>query len=332
MVEGNILGYLETWNQCIQDKVALKKAVKQVLKLQPNVKNSEYREFLQRVADHCEDQNHYQLAFKAIQESNIYWYRYSDPKQIKKHTQRLDHIKNVCDDDFCNHLSQSTSHSNCPILALGLPRSGKTTLGKILGLHDAIEHGDELDVLDNITSDYMSPFPDIVQEKTPDSLNEFSTAYLSSLQQAYPNADRVVDTKPTNIQYVGFLLSLFPNMKVLYCVRNQEDVSWEMYRRHFGKEYYDFTCSKKDIVLYIKSYESLMQHWLDSMPEDRIMTIAFEDMIKAPEKTLKSTLSFLSEENYDNETLFRKVASLCSSIQEKVEINDHYRSFWVSTE
>jgi hypothetical protein len=188
------------------------------------------------------------------------------------------------------------SHSVVPIFIIGQPRSGSTLLEQILSEHTKIRTAGELpwlagEIAKGIFQLTGQAFPKGVLALSEDQRQLLRKHYLTNLQNIAPDAKYIIDKMPANYQSVGLIKMLFPEAKIIHIVRNTPDVVWSIYSNYF-MENEPYFCSLSEITAYHNEYQKMMTHWSQIIPSF-IHTIHYEKLVEAPEKELKTLLSFV---------------------------------------
>ena len=101
---------------------------------------------------------------------------------------------------------------------------------------------------------------------------------------------RIVDKTLGNYYHVGLIHLLFPNARIIHCVRDPMDICWSMYRHRFngGLDYcYDQTALGR----YYCRYSQFMQHWHSVLP-NRIHDVRYEELVREPETVIRGLLEY----------------------------------------
>ena len=170
-----------------------------------------------------------------------------------------------------------------PLFIIGMPRSGTTLLERMLVAHDQVATAGELPWFD-----FLSAQLDSIQ---PSLLPRLRAEYLEVLTAKSGNASLVIDKMPNNFMFIGQILTLFPNARLIHLRRHPLDVCRSIYFQHFpGGQYY--ANDMEDLGDYFWDYRRLMDHWRKLVPES-IIELEYEQLVREPEKSLKALLGQL---------------------------------------
>jgi len=187
-------------------------------------------------------------------------------------------------------IPKSKSNSKRPIFIVGMPRSGTSLVHQILDSHSSVKGVGELNHINNIV------FP-LLKAHREETKNCFSKNDLLSLRKQYlqspPIADLnemiFVDKMPLNFRHLGFILSSFPEAKIIHMKRNPIATCWSIYKYEFRGNAYSF--DQKDIANYYGLYINLMEFWKKLFPK-KILDVCYEDLTISQELETKKILKY----------------------------------------
>ncbi|MCB1647441.1 MAG: sulfotransferase, partial [Pseudomonadales bacterium] len=179
--------------------------------------------------------------------------------------------------------------SEVPVFVLGMPRSGSTLIEQILSSHSQIYGAGELNDLKQVVATSVSMtggkilFPHNAGQLTASQLSALATAYLERLQAHDPDgqAARIVDKHPMNFQFVGLILTLFPNAKVIHSIRHPLDTCLSTYFQNFTKGQ-DYSFNLEALAHFYVDYRRLMEHW-EMLYPDSVLTVSYDQLIENQE-------------------------------------------------
>jgi tetratricopeptide (TPR) repeat protein len=171
------------------------------------------------------------------------------------------------------------------IFIVGLPRSGTSLIEQILSSHSKIYGAGELNFLEelirkNFHIDNYFKLPDLTD---PNNLNLFSTIrkkYLELINKFKAEEHIITDKALLNFRWIGLIKLLFPNAKIVHCIRDPKDNCLSLYKNIFD-ENQNWTYNQTDILNYFKNYKTLMNFWNLKIP-NFIYECKYEDIINNP--------------------------------------------------
>jgi tetratricopeptide (TPR) repeat protein len=186
--------------------------------------------------------------------------------------------------------------SERPVFVVGMPRSGTSLVEQILASHSMVAGAGELTELGQgaieLGLDQGIRFPDSVLTATVSQLQRAARAYLDRLQQLFPDARRVIDKTPANHLFVGFIQNLFPQARVIHCVRHPLDTCLSNYFQNFAGQGIPFSYDLGDIAVYYNDYLRVMEHWRRHA-SIRFHEVVYEELVHDQERVSRELVAFL---------------------------------------
>tara|TARA_B110001452_G_scaffold49052_1_gene37451 strand:+ start:273 stop:1814 length:1542 start_codon:yes stop_codon:yes gene_type:complete len=240
-----------------------------------------------------EDIEDYKNAFENIEKANSFMKTLSKYK-IKEDENLFKTIKKKFDKET---LIQTKHNKIKTIFILGMPRSGTSLVEQIITSHHQVFGGGELPYMNQIVDEKFlndSTNIDGLQKIYDDAQND----YISKISFQNNNLLNFTDKSPLNFRWIGFILNMLPNSKIIHCKRNSLDVCWSNYKNQFEGGLY-FTNSLVDISKFYQLYTDLMEFW-EKKFKQQIYNLNYEELIKDPEKTIRDIINFCELEWDDN--------------------------------
>jgi len=188
------------------------------------------------------------------------------------------------------------SPSERPIFVVGMPRSGTSLIEQILSSHPDVFGAGELPHIQTLTKklpevlDTGEPYPACINHITASAIRDLSDLYLDSLDKQSDKAVRVIDKMPGNFQHLGFIQILFPNARIIHCVRDPLDTCLSIYMTPF-RESHPYRSNLTHLGHFYHQYRKLMEHWHREllMP---VFDVRYEDLTTEPEGTSRRLVEF----------------------------------------
>lgn len=216
-------------------------------------------------------------------------------------TRMTDGLMEVFNQDFLARPFAFASESRSPLFIVGMPRSGTTLLASILSNHPAVALAGELTTLAELTSRLPAwtgtgaPYPQAARHLTPDVAARLTADYEKRLRRdTEPGARHVIDKNPLNFRELGLITMLFPQARILHCVRDPLDTCLSNYFQRFPL-FMDYSFDLRNIAHFYTEYVRLMAHWR-TVPNLKWMEIRYEEMVLNTEATARQALDFLGLE------------------------------------
>lgn len=194
-----------------------------------------------------------------------------------------------------------------PIFLGGAGRSGTTLLRVILDSHPNIACGPELKVTPSVCGlwfDFQTGFhPALVEYGfTRDDVNRVVGAFLETLLASYrarSGKPRSAEKSPNNVFYFEHLHTIFPESPLVHVVRDGRDVVCSLLTMNWIDSRtgapIDYTRdARKAAAYWVSAVRAGRQAGMKIGPR-RYRELKYEDVVRRPERTLRSLFEFLGE-------------------------------------
>ena len=196
-----------------------------------------------------------------------------------------------------------------PIFIVGMPRSGTTLVEQIIASHHAVYGAGEsqtfrklltLIVRDHLIEDTTTASTIIggVNMSISDMNNIPKKVFLSVRQQYLDELsslnvpENVITNKGLlNFRFIGFILSAFPEAKIIHMKRDTMATCWSIYKSNFLEKGLGFGNNLNDLAGFYGLYTDLMDFWHQSFP-DKIYDLCYEDLTTNQEEETRKLLEY----------------------------------------
>jgi len=221
----------------------------------------------------------------------------------REHRYMIQRTIEVFTPDLVEKLKGKGLPSKRPIFVLGMPRSGTTLTEQILGTHSMVYPAGELPFLPKIVGllpkvlkqvgREPKPWPDAILEMDEYLLKSAGQYYLDKVSKLDDKHPKIVDKLPHNFDYVGFILLMFPNAKVIHLRRNDLDVAVSNYQQNFAAKHgtMGFAFDLRWIGHMLNDHKAIMEHWHKLFP-GQIYELDYRRLTEEPEKVIREFLEF----------------------------------------
>ncbi len=188
-----------------------------------------------------------------------------------------------------------------PIFIVGMPRSGSTLVDQMLTSHSEVASVGESRALPEAIREFRNDNPDW---QFPRNALEMTEAQCGAIHHNYtritgkiavqltgktsPRA--ICDKLLSNFRYLGLILNVFPNAKIIHTCRNPIDSCLSTFGINFADQ--AFTYDLGEIGRYYREYALMMQHWHKVLPVDAILDVRYEDVVADTEGSARRILDF----------------------------------------
>lgn len=175
-----------------------------------------------------------------------------------------------------------------PIFILGMPRSGTSLVEQILSSHSDVYGSGELPYLANAVGPI---FQNLLKKELPmpEAWKHIRQAFVQRLDKELEQPV-FTDKMPMNFRFTGFILSAFPEAKVIHTKRDAMAVCWSIYRRLFPSKGIDYQWSLEALGHYYNHYVDLMDFWEKKFP-GQIYNIDYETLTENQEEETRKLLA-----------------------------------------
>ena len=202
------------------------------------------------------------------------------------HEDLVSRLVQAVDRDLLDSLPRG-SGSEIPVFVIGLPCAGSGRIAQLIASHEQAASAGPLPHIDlgaGRIGRYNSAglaYPECLGSMTEREVRELSASYLARLFAAGEGARRVVDAMWLNFLHVGLIELMFPQARLVHCVRDPLDVGVGCYFRFFEGMPAPFSGALGDFGPFYASYLRLMKHWRETT-RLRILDVDYAALCRDP--------------------------------------------------
>lgn len=267
-------------------------AVERLLNRGP-LSNANRRNLHFMLGDLYEAEEEYEQAFTHYRTANDLNTSHFDVGQHEAHVNELITTFNA---DFIAEMPHATVRSDRPVFVVGMPRSGTTLVEQILASHPAVFGAGELPDIQQLVAgippmlESDQGYPACMSLLTQDKVDLLARRYLDRLMELAPEARRVIDKMPDNFMHLGLIALLFPDARIIHCVRDPLDTCLSCYFQNFSLGH-PYSYSLSDLGAYYLSYTRIMAHWKEVL-EIPVMDVHYEELVQNQEDVSRALVEF----------------------------------------
>jgi tetratricopeptide (TPR) repeat protein len=211
-----------------------------------------------------------------------------------------------------------------PLFIVGVPRSGTTLLAELLARHPQVCSRGELGWLAILAKQLEQ-----AGAKAPAALEQFAKTYEAQLRQDDSSARWFIDKQPMNLLHIDFILTLWPNARIIHCRRNLRDTALSLWSQSFHDHAHDYAYDFGDIAALIQGCERLHAHSLARQVAS-IRTVRYEELIADPARCLGELTHWLGLPEHDllGSPSHEHAISTASAWQARQPIHQHSMARW----
>ena len=208
-----------------------------------------------------------------------------------------------------------------PLFIVGMPRSGTSLVEQILSTDENVTALGELEF-----------FRQVLAEKK----FEYSIGSVSSYQKDYLSKIDPIETKyftdkmPLNFMWIGYIVSAFPNVKIVHCLRDSRATCWSNFSQNFVSNGNAFAYDLSALVEFYNAYIEMMLLWKTKYPSN-IFTVNYDRIVHEPKQILIRLCEFLEIEYTDRLLNFHKskrIVRTASSEQVRQPLYKNSNEIW----
>jgi len=189
-----------------------------------------------------------------------------------------------------------------PIFVIGLPRTGTTLVDRILSSHKQVRSAGELNIF-SVLAKVATGMPvnmefdaNVFLRSDAMSAKNVGENYIARTKDLAQGASHLVDKMPFNFLYAGLIHRALPNARIIALRRGAMDSCLSNYRQLFASHNHnhDYAFDLKDTATFYREFDGLISHWRRTLPPDRFMEVAYEDIVYDQENQTRKLLNFCS--------------------------------------
>ena len=235
------------------------------------------------------------------------------PSDIKRKLNTGEYYRNLKIDH--NLSFEKSEDSNRYIFIVGMPRCGSTLLESILSLNSEVQDLGEASFLEE----------SLVKTK---NLLEVKDFYKQRVMLINSKEKIFTDKNLFNFLYCPIIYKLFPNARIIHCMRNPLDNILSIYRTNFLNQ--SFSSSLKDITdLYL--YHVKIMNEYKSKFGSFIYSYNHDEVVQNPKETIQDLINWLEwewDDKYLSPQNSKRSVFTASSAQVREKINSQSSGYW----
>lgn len=297
-----------------------------------NFKISDVRDMHFGLGQLYDKQKRYDEAFEHYKAGNE---SFDHVFEIDEFKERIKNLQNTFNSSNLNRSAKSSIDTSLPIFIVGMPRSSTSLTEQILSSHPEVGGAGELNDINDIAAalpgslNSSLPYPQCITSITTDACNDIAQGYMNNLAALCGNKRYITDKMPHNFLNLGLISLLFPQARIIHCLRDPRDTCLSIYFQNFG--FLHPYGSRLDwLGKYYQEYMHMMEYWENTISTP-IHTVRYDDMINDQETTTRKLLEYCDLEWNDACLNFHKskrVVATASYDQVKQKIYTQSQARW----
>lgn len=201
-------------------------------------------------------------------------------------------------DLLCRAPKAANGPSKNMIFIVGMPRSGTSLTEQVLASHSQIYGAGEQLIFGKLIDRWFTPpispkvehYRALVRDISVNRLEQCATQYLSELPIESIDYNLIVDKMPYNFMHLGLISLVFPEAKIIHCIRHPMDTLLSCYFQDFA-EGNAFSYDLSNCGWFYRQYSNLMNYW-QNVIDIPIYTSSYEALVDNPETEITKILNF----------------------------------------
>ena len=197
---------------------------------------------------------------------------------------------------------KSPRSEQSPVFVVGFPRSGTTLLEQMLDAHPDFCAMDERAFIHELTEGMNfagQPYPSALGDLTAMEADQLREVYASMVRHVVPDlgSRRLVDKNPLNMLCLPMIARLFPEARIVLCLRHPCDVLLSCYMQPFRSPAFMVLCSSLERLA--RSYVRAFEHWFSQVEvfAPRVLEWRYESVVARFDEHVQRLGHFLEIED-----------------------------------
>ncbi|WP_237067220.1 tetratricopeptide repeat-containing sulfotransferase family protein [Microbulbifer guangxiensis] len=209
--------------------------------------------------------------------------------------QTMEELLHTARQVFTGRLSPKVStDSHRPVFIVGMPRSGTTVIHRLLEASGELQCLGESEALPFVYAQLqqrLGQMPEkFAHQLKEDDWNQLAAEYLRRAGAGVEGRD-LADKMPHNFLYVGMILSMFPQARIVQLRRAPFNVCMSIYAKPFP-EGHSYACNPGDLAHFYYHCNALMDYWSEVFP-NQTYNLDFDRFLDAPTDYARQLFEFL---------------------------------------
>jgi tetratricopeptide (TPR) repeat protein len=261
----------------------------------PDLHKADRRSLLFSLGEIHDRMNQYDEAFACMKEANDLKSCHYDHPRFMEYVERLTAPK-VTDLLRRNNIPDSYRPSVEPVFIIGMPRSGTSLIEQIIASHPHVFGGGERQEIPSLARrlpfmpGVSGEYPECLESLTPELAGQILESYDRFALGLPPGTTLLTDKLPENFQHLVFIRMLFPDARIIHCVRNAMDTCLSIYFQQFTG-FHDYAYNLTDLGQHYRGYRRLMRHYRDVVKLS-MFEVPYEELVNDMETWTRRIIDY----------------------------------------
>ena len=260
------------------------------------------------------DQKEFDLAFKYYQIANDI-IDLSFNYAVEAEDQQYNDLIKIFNDETIKLYQEDYDDDIRTIFIVGMPRSGTSLTEQIIGAHSMVHQLGEQKYIINLIKYFNDRINDGAKfdketkyNQTAELIRFLRNDFITEVKKSSKNYKIFTEKMPFNYKFVGFIKTLFPKAKIIYCKRNPMDNCASIYRTYFANGNIGWAYNLNKIGKVYNIHETITEYWKTIFKND-IYTLSYESLVDDFDNEARKLISFVELDWEDSCQKFYKAKS-----------------------
>jgi tetratricopeptide (TPR) repeat protein len=226
-----------------------------------------------------------------------YWEERNQGYDPESHRAQVDGIIERFDSRYFDRVRGWGLDTRRPVFIVGMPRSSTTLTEQILASHSKVHGAGErrfvglgFSRIAALTGRKETPLG-CLHRLTPEVVHLVTDWHLGELHRLDGGVkERIVDKMPDNYALLGWIVTMFPEARIIHCRRDIRDVALSCWITNFAQ--IRWADDLLHLAERIREYLRLMKHWRAVLPVP-MLEVDYEDLVNDAEGTSQRLIDWL---------------------------------------
>ena len=246
-----------------------------------------------RLADVYDRTADYAVAWKTYEQAN-------HAKEVSFNREavsvQIESIRRVFSRSFLRSAPRADTGPLRPVFIAGMPRTGTTLVEQILDSHPDLTGTGEIGLMGRIVgrieplAGISGPFPQCAATLTGENLQRLAEFAFQELGKMALGTQAITEKTPANFLYLGLIEMLFPEARIIWCLRDPLDTCLSCYFHDFTGAL-PFAYDLENLGFYYRRHLELLEHWKQTLSIP-LLTVQYEELVTDQETMTHRLLEF----------------------------------------
>jgi tetratricopeptide (TPR) repeat protein len=183
-----------------------------------------------------------------------------------------------------------------PVFIVGMPRSGTSLVEQIIATHPQAYGGGERHAISSIVTSLpgwlgnVAEYPECLAAVSPDTIEQILASYAQFTEKLPEGTLVMTDKMPENFQHLVLIRMLFPDSRIIHCLRDPIDTCLSCYLQQFTG-YHEYAYGLGNLGRHYREYQRLMKHYRDDAGIP-MLEVQYEELVTNTEEVSRKMVEY----------------------------------------